>query len=107
MTKIPTFIQLAVWVAKAIGKNAKLFVSFSTSDLGMAMPDAVIQSPAVAALVKNAASSAKELNDLAIELESAALSGNTSGLITAFTKFAQKLSSHFNVTGFPPPVIDD
>lgn len=97
MTQIPTFIQLSVWVAKAIGKNAKIFVSFSTADMGIAMPDAVVKSPAVASLIKNAASSAKELNDIAVELESAAISGNTAGLITAFTKFAQKLASHFNV----------
>ena len=97
MTKIPTFIQLSVWVAKAIGKNARIFSGFSTADLGTAMPDAVVKSPAVASLIKNAGSSAKELNDIAIELESAAISGNTAGLITAFTKFAQKLASHFNV----------
>jgi hypothetical protein len=97
MTKIPTFIQLSVWVAKAIGKNAKMFASFSTADLGIALPDAVVKDPAVASLVKNAASSAKELNDIAIELEAAATSGNTAGLIAAFTKFAQKLASHFNV----------
>lgn len=97
MNKIPSFIQLSIWIAKTLGSSVKFYGNFSTSSLGTALPDAVMQSPSVASLVKNAASSAGEMQSIAAELEAAAISGNTAGLISAFTKFGQKIANHFNV----------
>ncbi len=97
MAKVPTIIQVAVWIGRALAKGSGVFNNFSAASLGTALPEAVIKLPAVADLLKNAAGSSKELNDIAAALETAAITGNTAGLLIQFTRLGQKLSTHFSV----------
>jgi hypothetical protein len=79
-------IRLASWLGKAIGGSAPLFGEFYTDALGLELPTAVTQAPAVASALSQAEAAANEVKDAATEVEAA---GETDDDLQIFGKLVQ------------------
>jgi hypothetical protein len=79
-------IQLASWLARAIGDSRTLFSDFSTEHLGLDLPLPVVQAPAVAAALKEAGASAGDVGSAGAALEASAVTGAELDILAALIK---------------------
>ena len=70
-------VRTAAWLAQALGGSAPLFEQFSTEELGLDLPAAVVQGPSVATALQQAATGARDVGDAGVALETAATPATT------------------------------
>jgi Family of unknown function (DUF6603) len=88
-------IQLAAWLGEALGGSAPVFADFSTETLGIDLPPAVLQSPAIAAALLQAQDAAKQVGDASTNLDTVAASDDELKILAAFIGFGVALAQFF------------
>jgi hypothetical protein len=88
-------IRVAAWLGKAIGDTSPLFADFSSDQLGLWLPDAVMQASVVSSALKKAEVTAAKVRDCAIDLESVATSGSELDILAEFLKLGSALTEFF------------
>jgi hypothetical protein len=88
-------IRLAGWLARALGGSAALFEEFITDDLGVELPPAVVEAPAVATALQQAAASANRAEDVGTTLESFSDSADEVEILAAFLALGTELGTYF------------
>lgn len=88
-------IRLVAWLGQAVGGSAPLFAEFSSEDLGLDLPDTVVQAPAVVAALRQAEATAKKVSDTAAELETTATSQEELEILAGFLRFGSALAEFY------------
>jgi hypothetical protein len=88
-------IRLAAWLGEALGSSASLFGDFSSEVLGLALPDAVLQAPAVKSALKQAEDGAKAVGAAAADLDTVAGGGDEIQILGALVRFGAELAKLF------------
>jgi hypothetical protein len=88
-------IQLVGWLGEALGASSSLFAGFSTENLGLVLPDAVIQAPAVTAALSQCGDAAGHVHDASTNLETVAGSSDELKMLAAFVEFGVALAQFF------------
>lgn len=88
-------IRIAAWLGQAIGDTSPLFADFSSDQLGLWLPDALVQAPVVASALKQAEVTAAKVREGATDLESVATSGSELEILAGFLKLGSALTEFF------------
>lgn len=88
-------IQLVAWLGEALGDTASFFAGFSTENLGLVLPDAVLQAPAVAAALAQCGDGASHVHDASTNLETVAGTSDELKMLAAFIEFGASLAQFF------------
>src|SRR5215831_5636073 len=88
-------IRLAAWLARALGQTAPRLADFSTANLGVDLPNAVLQIPAVASAAQKARTGATKIGSTGINLESVALGGDESQILDVLLELGSGLTDFF------------
>jgi hypothetical protein len=87
-----SIIKLGSWLAQAIGDSRLLFGNFRTEQMGLNLPDAVVQAAPVAAALREAEAAATKVKTAGEDLEGAAGSGQELDIIAAFVELGLALT---------------
>jgi hypothetical protein len=88
-------IQLAGWLGEAIGDSAGLFADFTTETVGLELPPAVVQAPAVAAALQQAATVAGKVGTAGTDVTTAAGGGDDDAVLSALLELGVALIAFF------------
>jgi hypothetical protein len=84
-------IRLAAWLGGALGGAAPLFEEFTSDELGLELPEAVVHAPEVASALQQAAVGAGAVRDAGLAVESVAGSDDEIAILAAFLRFATEI----------------
>ncbi len=90
-----SLIRLAVWLGNALGDSAPLFDGFSTDGLGVDLPTAITEDPAVKTALAQLKAAAGKVGDGAKKLETTAASGDDLAMLAAILKIGAGLVDFF------------
>ncbi len=88
-------VRLTAWLAEALGDSAPLFEDFSTEELGLVLPAAVVQAPDVVTALQEAASKAGDVGGAGADLETAAGSGDDTEILAAYFALGVSLTGFY------------
>jgi hypothetical protein len=94
-----TIVRIATSLAKALGGGASFFDDFSTESLGLQLPAAVLQTPAVTNALTQGSFAANAMNTAATALEDAVTADDTAAIIKSIFDFGQNLVAYFSAIG--------
>ena len=91
-------IRLALWFTQALSEVASLFGEFSffTEQLGVQLPDSVVQSPAVASKITEMESAAKNVGDASAAFQAAVTSHDELQILAAFVRIGAALKQFYS-----------
>ncbi|MCP3857292.1 MAG: hypothetical protein GY698_21595 [Actinomycetia bacterium] len=95
MSDIDAITKLAVRLGEALGMSESVFATFSTDDLGIALPETVTTVAGVGTALGHAETAARTVADAATALEAAALSGSDTQQLAAYIAFGTSLGAYF------------
>lgn len=89
-------VRLVSWLGKALGESAPLFSEFYTDSLGLELPSAVTQAPAVASALEQAEAAANKVRDAATEVEVAAETEDDVQILVKLIQFGAALVAFYH-----------
>ncbi|CAL1519324.1 DUF6603 domain-containing protein [Chitinophaga sp. MM2321] len=91
-----TIVRIATSLAKTLGNSAGFFADFSTESLGLQLPEAVLQTPAVTNALKQGTFAGNALTAAATALEDAVTANDTAAIIQKVFESGQQLVAFFS-----------
>jgi hypothetical protein len=88
-------LRLAAFLAEALGGSEDMFGDFHTDSFGFALPESVVQAPAVADALRRAAVSAKKVRDAGAKVDAVAASAQESEILLALLALGTALAELF------------
>jgi len=89
-------VRLVSWLGKALGESAPFFHEFSTDALGLELPAAVMQLPAVASALGQAEAAGNKVRDAAAEVEVAGETGDDLQILAKLVQFGPALVEFYH-----------
>jgi hypothetical protein len=91
-------IRLALWLSRALAGIASLFreLPFLTEQLGLQLPEAVAQSPSVAAALGQTEGAANKIGDAANQIEAAAVAKDEVKMFAGFVQMGAALGQFYS-----------
>ena len=90
-----TVILLGAWLARSIGDSAPLFGSFTSEQMGLALPPAVFQGPQLESALRGAETTADKVGAAGAKLETEATSGDEVKILGAFVQLGVALGEFY------------
>ena len=89
-------VRLASWLGKALGESAPLFGEFYTDALGLELPAAITQAPAVASARSQAQAAANKVRDAAAEVAAAGETDDDFQILAKLIQFGTALIAFYH-----------
>lgn len=87
-------VRLAAWLARALGSQAPLFERFQTARLGVGLPLAVVEAPAVTTALQQAAASSVRVEEAGAALDALAEADELE-VLEGFLRLGVELAAYF------------
>src|SRR6185437_6804345 len=89
-------VRLVSWLGKALGESAPLFGEFYTDALGLELPAAITQAPAVASARSQAQAAANKVRDAAAEVAAAGETDDDFQILAKLIQFGTALIAFYH-----------